>query len=181
MKSMKRPEFCVMSKHKQPLLGLQVCLDFNLICITVGNICKSDHVITNHNITMMSGMGYCDKHRWLQQRCDSSVKTNADMPIWACVKMATLTLWLRSFSGYPSGGTEIIFYKPSSGTNFPFQCQLFGMDFFPGVRNVALSHLQYSLSVYYDNNNASIFILRRLHQDDNERVITTLWTEAHYI
>ena len=32
-----------------------------------------------------------------------------------------------------------------------------------------------------NNNNASVFILRRLHQDDNERVITTLWTEAHYI
>ena len=29
------------------------------------------------------------------------------------------------------------------------------------------------------NNIASIFLLRRLHQDDNVRVITTLWTEAH--
>ena len=32
-----------------------------------------------------------------------------------------------------------------------------------------------------NNNNASVFILRRLHPDDNEQVITTLWTEAHYI
>ena len=32
-----------------------------------------------------------------------------------------------------------------------------------------------------NNNNASVFILRRLHPDDNERVITTLWTEVHYI
>ena len=32
-----------------------------------------------------------------------------------------------------------------------------------------------------NNNNASIFILRRLHPEDNERVITALWTEAHYI
>ena len=31
------------------------------------------------------------------------------------------------------------------------------------------------------NNTAGVFILRRLHTDDNERVITTLWTEAHYI
>ena len=30
-----------------------------------------------------------------------------------------------------------------------------------------------------NNNNASVFILCRLHPDDNERVITTLWTEAH--
>ena len=32
-----------------------------------------------------------------------------------------------------------------------------------------------------NNNNASVFLLRRLHQDDNVRVITTLWTEAYYI
>ena len=32
-----------------------------------------------------------------------------------------------------------------------------------------------------NNNNAGVFILRRLHPDDNERVITTLWTEANYI
>ena len=32
-----------------------------------------------------------------------------------------------------------------------------------------------------NNNNAGVFILRRLHPDDNERVIITLWTEAHYI
>ena len=32
-----------------------------------------------------------------------------------------------------------------------------------------------------NNNNASVFILRRLHPDDNERVMTTLWTEAHCI
>ena len=32
-----------------------------------------------------------------------------------------------------------------------------------------------------DNNNASVFILCRLHPDDNEGVVTTLRTEAHYI
>ena len=40
------------------------------------------------------------------------------------------------------------------------------------------------LLIAYDiinNNNDSVFIIRRLHPDDNERVITTLWTEAHYI
>ena len=31
------------------------------------------------------------------------------------------------------------------------------------------------------NNNSGVFTLRRLHPDDNERVVTTLWTEAHYI
>ena len=38
-----------------------------------------------------------------------------------------------------------------------------------------------SLSLLTSNNNAIVYILRRLHQDDNELVITTLWTEAHYI
>ena len=32
-----------------------------------------------------------------------------------------------------------------------------------------------------NNNNAGVFILRRLHPNDNKRVITTLWTEAYYI
>ena len=32
-----------------------------------------------------------------------------------------------------------------------------------------------------NNNNAGVFILRRLHPDDSERVITTLWTEVYYI
>ena len=41
-------------------------------------------------------------------------------------------------------------------------------------------HFNYQESVS-NNNNASVFKLRRLHHDDNERVITTLWTEAHYI
>ena len=35
--------------------------------------------------------------------------------------------------------------------------------------------------VVANNNIADVFILRRLHPDDNVRVITTLWTEAHYI
>ena len=30
----------------------------------------------------------------------------------------------------------------------------------------------------YNNNNDRVFLLRRLHQDDNVRVIITLWTEA---
>ena len=38
-----------------------------------------------------------------------------------------------------------------------------------------------NLIIYNNNNNASVFILRCLHPDDNERVITTLRTEAHYI
>ena len=32
-----------------------------------------------------------------------------------------------------------------------------------------------------NNNNAGVFILRRSHPDDNVRVLTNLWTEAHYI
>ena len=31
-----------------------------------------------------------------------------------------------------------------------------------------------------NHNNAGLFILHRLLPDDIERVITTLWTEAHY-
>ena len=32
-----------------------------------------------------------------------------------------------------------------------------------------------------NNNNIGVFILHRLNPDDNERIIITLWTEAHYI
>ena len=48
------------------------------------------------------------------------------------------------FFHYPSGGTEIIFYKPSPGTNFLFQCLLFWRGFFslilmfPGLRIYAV-------------------------------------------
>ena len=65
----------------------------------------------------------------------------------------TSTLWMQSFL-YPSGCTEIIFYKPSPGTKLFFQCLLFGTDFFhwyscfSGWELKLRPYLQYRVSVY---------------------------------
>ena len=54
----------------------------------------------------------------------------------------------------PSGGMEIIFYIPSPGTEFLFECLLFGMDFFvwyscfPGWELKLRPYLQYRVSIY---------------------------------